>query len=98
MFDKARNHENKFMQDSVKCSKGRDGNSHKPLDFKVGDLVLVSTLKLSNIKGPKKLKSPFAQPFMIRALHGPNAEQLELTGELMNKQPAFPLSLIKPYR
>ncbi|MBW0554778.1 hypothetical protein O181_094493 [Austropuccinia psidii MF-1] len=34
---------------------------------------------------------------MIRALHGPNAVQLELTGELMNKHPTFPVGLIKPY-
>ncbi|MBW0521949.1 hypothetical protein O181_061664 [Austropuccinia psidii MF-1] len=34
---------------------------------------------------------------MIRALHGPNAVQLELTGELMNKPPAFHLSLMKTY-
>ncbi|MBW0501153.1 hypothetical protein O181_040868 [Austropuccinia psidii MF-1] len=34
---------------------------------------------------------------MIRALHGPNSVQLELTGELMNKHPNFPVSLIKNY-
>ncbi|MBW0579702.1 hypothetical protein O181_119417 [Austropuccinia psidii MF-1] len=34
---------------------------------------------------------------MIKALHGPNSVQLELTGELMNKHPTFPVSLIKPY-
>ncbi|MBW0518001.1 hypothetical protein O181_057716 [Austropuccinia psidii MF-1] len=34
---------------------------------------------------------------MIKALHGPNAVQLQLTGELMNKHPAFPVSLIKTY-
>ncbi|MBW0516998.1 hypothetical protein O181_056713 [Austropuccinia psidii MF-1] len=34
---------------------------------------------------------------MIKALHGPNAVQLELTGEVMNKHPRFPVSLIKPY-
>ncbi|MBW0574088.1 hypothetical protein O181_113803 [Austropuccinia psidii MF-1] len=34
---------------------------------------------------------------MIKALHGPNAVQLELTGELMKKQTTFPVSLIKPY-
>ncbi|MBW0507881.1 hypothetical protein O181_047596 [Austropuccinia psidii MF-1] len=33
---------------------------------------------------------------MIRKLNGPNAVQLERTGELMNKHPAFPFSLIKP--
>ncbi|MBW0472994.1 hypothetical protein O181_012709 [Austropuccinia psidii MF-1] len=34
---------------------------------------------------------------MIRALHGPNAVQLELTGELMNKHPTFPVSLKELY-
>ncbi|MBW0545841.1 hypothetical protein O181_085556 [Austropuccinia psidii MF-1] len=34
---------------------------------------------------------------MIKALHGPNAVRLELTGELMNKHPTFPVILIKPY-
>ncbi|MBW0466380.1 hypothetical protein O181_006095 [Austropuccinia psidii MF-1] len=34
---------------------------------------------------------------MIKALHGPNAVQLELTGGLMNKHPDFPVILIKPY-
>ncbi|MBW0510430.1 hypothetical protein O181_050145 [Austropuccinia psidii MF-1] len=47
------------------------------------------------MKGPKKLKYSFAVPFMINALHTPNAVQLELTGELMNKHPTCPLSLIK---
>ncbi|MBW0550557.1 hypothetical protein O181_090272 [Austropuccinia psidii MF-1] len=34
---------------------------------------------------------------MIKELHGPNAVQLELTGELMNKHPTFPVGLIKPH-
>ncbi|MBW0512021.1 hypothetical protein O181_051736 [Austropuccinia psidii MF-1] len=34
---------------------------------------------------------------MIKALHGPSYEQLDLTGELMNKHQTFPASLIKPY-
>ncbi|MBW0554535.1 hypothetical protein O181_094250 [Austropuccinia psidii MF-1] len=34
---------------------------------------------------------------MIKVLHGPNSVQLELTGELMNKQPAFHVSLLKHY-
>ncbi|MBW0570749.1 hypothetical protein O181_110464 [Austropuccinia psidii MF-1] len=84
MLDKAIHHEYRFMQDSFKYKKERWDKSHKPPDFKIGDLVLVSTLNFNNIKGPKKLKDPFAGPFMIKALHGPNAVQLELTGELMN--------------
>ncbi|MBW0528593.1 hypothetical protein O181_068308 [Austropuccinia psidii MF-1] len=57
----------------------------------------LSTLNLNNIRGPKKFKDSFSGPFMMKALHGPNAVQLELTGELMNKHPIFPESLIKPY-
>ncbi|MBW0521652.1 hypothetical protein O181_061367 [Austropuccinia psidii MF-1] len=34
---------------------------------------------------------------MKKALHVPNAVKLELAGELMNKHPEFPVSLIKPY-
>ncbi|MBW0536209.1 hypothetical protein O181_075924 [Austropuccinia psidii MF-1] len=97
MLDKGRHHKNKFMQDSFKYEKETWDKSHKPLEFKVVDLVLVSTLNSNNIKGPKKLKDSFAGPFMIKALNGPNAVQLELTGDFMNKQPAFPVSLIKPY-
>ncbi|MBW0573682.1 hypothetical protein O181_113397 [Austropuccinia psidii MF-1] len=34
---------------------------------------------------------------MIKALHGPNSLKLGLTGELMNKHPTLPVSLIKHY-
>ncbi|MBW0575695.1 hypothetical protein O181_115410 [Austropuccinia psidii MF-1] len=97
ILDKERSHENRCMQDSFKYAKERWDKGHKPPDFKIGDLVLVSTLIFNHIKGPKKLKDSFAGAFMIKALHGPNAVQLELTGELMNKHPAFPVSLIRPY-
>ncbi|MBW0473476.1 hypothetical protein O181_013191 [Austropuccinia psidii MF-1] len=97
MLDKARHHANRCMQDSLKYAKERWDKSHKPPDFKVGDLVLVSTLNFHNIKGQKKLKDYFAGPFMIKALHRPNAVKLGLTGELMNKHPNLPVSLIKPY-
>ncbi|MBW0469184.1 hypothetical protein O181_008899 [Austropuccinia psidii MF-1] len=97
MLDKARHHLNRCMQDSFKYAKERWDKSHKPSDFKAGDLVLVSTLNFNNIKGPKKLKYSFAGSFMIKELHEPNAVQLEVTGELMNKHPPFLLSLIKPY-
>ncbi|MBW0581511.1 hypothetical protein O181_121226 [Austropuccinia psidii MF-1] len=97
MLDKAIPHENRCMKDSFKYAKERWDKSHKPPDFKIGDLVLVSALNSNNIKGQEKLKDSFAGPFMIKALHGPNAVQLELTGKLMNKHPNFFVSLIKPY-
>ncbi|MBW0464651.1 hypothetical protein O181_004366 [Austropuccinia psidii MF-1] len=97
ILDKERHHANRCMQDSFKYAKERWDKGHKPPDLKIGDLVLVSTLNFNNIKGPKKLKDSFSGPFMIKALNGPNAVQLELTGELINKHPTFPVSLIKPY-
>ncbi|MBW0471724.1 hypothetical protein O181_011439 [Austropuccinia psidii MF-1] len=98
MLDKARNHANRCMQDLFKYAKERWDKGHKPPEFKVGEFVLVLTLSFDNIKGPKKLKDSFAGPFMIKALHGPNAVKLDLTGELMSKHPNFPVSLIKNYR
>ncbi|MBW0546376.1 hypothetical protein O181_086091 [Austropuccinia psidii MF-1] len=97
MLDKERHHANRWMKDSFKYAKERWDKIHKPPELKVGDLFLVSTLNLNNIKGPKKLKYFFAGPFMIKALHGPNAVQLELTGKSMKKHPTFLLSLIKVY-
>ncbi|MBW0504465.1 hypothetical protein O181_044180 [Austropuccinia psidii MF-1] len=97
MLEKESHHSNRCMQDSFKYAREIWPKIHKPPDFKVGDLVLVSTLNLNNIKSPKKLKYSFEGPLMIIALHGPNAVQPELTSELMNKHPAFPVSLIKTY-
>ncbi|MBW0563028.1 hypothetical protein O181_102743 [Austropuccinia psidii MF-1] len=97
MLHKARHHANRCMQDYFKYAKERWDKSHKPPDFQIGELVLVSNLNFDKIKGPNKLKDSFAGPFMTKALHGPNAVQLELTGELMNKHPALPVSLIEPY-
>ncbi|MBW0461596.1 hypothetical protein O181_001311 [Austropuccinia psidii MF-1] len=73
-------------------------NSHKVSNFKVGDLVLVSTLNSNNIKGPKKLKYAYVGPFIISALHGNNSVHVELSGELENKKPTFPVILIEPYQ
>ncbi|MBW0471015.1 hypothetical protein O181_010730 [Austropuccinia psidii MF-1] len=97
MLEKARHHANRFMQYSFKYAKEIWAKSNKPPNFEVGDFVLVSALNFNNIKGPKKLKDSFKGPFIIKELNGPNSVKLELTGELMNKHPAFPVILIKPY-
>ncbi|MBW0534181.1 hypothetical protein O181_073896 [Austropuccinia psidii MF-1] len=86
------------MNDSFDYAKQKWDKSHKVPDFKVGDLVLVSTLNLNNIKGLKKLKDSYVGLFVIVALHGTSAVQGELSGELENKHPTFPVSLIKPYQ
>ncbi|MBW0584105.1 hypothetical protein O181_123820 [Austropuccinia psidii MF-1] len=97
MLDKARHHEKRCIEDYFKYAKERWHKSNQTFNFKIGDLVLISTLNLNNIKGPNKLKYSFTGPLMMKALHGPNAVQLELIGKLMSKHPAFPVSLIKPY-
>ncbi|MBW0543601.1 hypothetical protein O181_083316 [Austropuccinia psidii MF-1] len=78
-------------------SKQEWDKSHKHPEFKVGYLILVSTLNFNNIKGPKKLKDSFAGPFIIKSLNGTNAVQVELSGELENKHPTFPFGLVKHY-
>ncbi|MBW0544756.1 hypothetical protein O181_084471, partial [Austropuccinia psidii MF-1] len=78
LLDKVRHHANKSMNDAFEYAKQKWDKSHKTPEFKVGDLILVSTLNFNDIKGPKKLKGSFAGPFMIDALHGTNAVQVEL--------------------
>ncbi|MBW0586347.1 hypothetical protein O181_126062 [Austropuccinia psidii MF-1] len=98
MLDKARKHAVRCMEDSFAYAKDKWDKSHATPDFKVGDLVLVSTTNFNNIKGCKKLKDSFSGPFVIKALHGENAVEVELSEELSNKHPTFPVSLIKPYK
>ncbi|MBW0465618.1 hypothetical protein O181_005333 [Austropuccinia psidii MF-1] len=97
ILDKEIHHAKRCTEDSFKYAKERWDNTHNPPDYKIGDLVLVSTLNFDKTKRPEKLKDSFAGTFMIRALHGLNAVQLELTGELIKKHPVFPEGLIKSY-
>ncbi|MBW0512894.1 hypothetical protein O181_052609 [Austropuccinia psidii MF-1] len=98
MLDKGRKHAVRCIEDSFAYAKDKWVKSHATPDFKVGDLALVSTTNFNNIKGCKKLKDSFAGPFVIKALHGENAVEVELSEELSNKHPTFPVSLIKPYK
>ncbi|MBW0537854.1 hypothetical protein O181_077569 [Austropuccinia psidii MF-1] len=97
MLERARKYEVRCMEDSFAYENKWD-KSHATPDLKVGDLVIVSTSNLNNIKGCKKLKDSFAGPFVIKSLHGENAVEVELYEELSNKHPTFPVRLIKPYK
>ncbi|MBW0531340.1 hypothetical protein O181_071055 [Austropuccinia psidii MF-1] len=79
-LDKVRHNANQIMNDAFEYAKQKWDKGHKTPEFKVGDLILVSTLSFNNIKGPKKLKDSFAEPFIIKAFHGTNAVQVELSG------------------
>ncbi|MBW0501690.1 hypothetical protein O181_041405 [Austropuccinia psidii MF-1] len=98
MLYKVKHHSKERIYDAFEYAKQKWDKSHKVPEFKVGDLVLVSTLNFNNIKGPKKLKDSYLGPFVIVALHGTNAVQAELSGELENEHPTFSVSLIKPYK
>ncbi|MBW0490904.1 hypothetical protein O181_030619 [Austropuccinia psidii MF-1] len=97
-LDKVKHPANQSMNDAFDYAIQKWDKSHKVPDFKVGDLVLVSTFNFENIKGPKKLKDFFVGPFVICALYGTNSVKVELIGELKNKHPTLPVSLIKTYQ
>ncbi|MBW0591573.1 hypothetical protein O181_131288 [Austropuccinia psidii MF-1] len=98
MLDKARKHEVRFMENSFAYAKEKWDKSHATPDFKVGDLVLLSTTNFNNIKGCIKLKGSFSGPFIIKYLNGKYSLEVEFSEELSNKHPSFPVSLIKPYK
>ncbi|MBW0497162.1 hypothetical protein O181_036877 [Austropuccinia psidii MF-1] len=85
MLYKVKHHANHSMNDTFDYAKRKWDKSHKTPDFKLGDLVLVSTLNFKNIKGPKKIKDSYVGPFVIFALHGTNVVQVELSVELEKK-------------
>ncbi|MBW0575305.1 hypothetical protein O181_115020 [Austropuccinia psidii MF-1] len=97
LLDKVRHHANQSMNDAFEYAKQKLDKSHETPEFKVGDLILVSTLSFNNFRGQRKLKDSFSGPFIIKALHGTNAVQVEPSGEPENKHPTFPVSLVKHY-
>ncbi|MBW0539958.1 hypothetical protein O181_079673 [Austropuccinia psidii MF-1] len=98
MLDKTRKHAIRCMEDSFGYVKDKWDKSHATPDFKVGNLVLVSTTNFNNIKGCKNPKDSFAGPFVIKALHGENSAEVELSEELSNEHPTVPVSLINTYK
>ncbi|MBW0462138.1 hypothetical protein O181_001853 [Austropuccinia psidii MF-1] len=97
ILDKVKHHAKHSMNDTFDYAKQKWEKSHKVPEFKVRALVLASSLNFNNIKGPTKLKDSYVGPFVIFALHGTNAVQVGFSGELENKHPNFPVSLINPY-
>ncbi|MBW0543712.1 hypothetical protein O181_083427 [Austropuccinia psidii MF-1] len=98
MLEKARKNAVRYMEDSFSYSKDKWEKSNATPNFKVGDLVLVSTTNFNDIKGCKKLKNSFSGPFVINAQHAENAVKVELSEELSNKHPKFTVILIKSYK
>ncbi|MBW0490954.1 hypothetical protein O181_030669 [Austropuccinia psidii MF-1] len=70
MLDNAIKHAVRCIEDSFAYAKDKWAKSNATADFKVVDLVLVSTTNFNKIKGCKTLKGPFAGPSVIKALNG----------------------------
>ncbi|MBW0573536.1 hypothetical protein O181_113251 [Austropuccinia psidii MF-1] len=98
MLEKGKKHAVRCMGDSFAYAKDKWDKSHATPDLKVWNLVLVSTTNFNEIKGCENLKVFFAGPFVIKALDGENAVEVELSEELSNKHSPFPVSLVKPYK
>ncbi|MBW0509201.1 hypothetical protein O181_048916 [Austropuccinia psidii MF-1] len=56
MLDKGKNHAKQSMNDTFDYAKQKWDKSHKVPEFKVGDLVLVSSLNLIISKAQRNLK------------------------------------------
>jgi hypothetical protein len=73
-------------------------SKRRPLTFKEGDKVLLSTehIRLKSV-GTQKLLPRFIGPFVIEQRHGESAYRLKLP-ESLKVHPVFHVSLLKPYR
>ncbi|MBW0529928.1 hypothetical protein O181_069643 [Austropuccinia psidii MF-1] len=73
-------------------------NPQLPVDTLKRDLVDIHPDASSfELLLDKKLKYYFSGTSIIKALHGTNAVQVELSGELEKKHPAFPITRVKHY-
>ncbi|MBW0537371.1 hypothetical protein O181_077086 [Austropuccinia psidii MF-1] len=95
MLDKVKHHAKQSMNDAFYYAKQKQDKSHKVPELKVWDLLLALTLSFDNIKGLKKLKDSYVEPFVIVALDGTNVVQVEFSFELGNEHSTFTVSLIK---
>ncbi|MBW0522084.1 hypothetical protein O181_061799 [Austropuccinia psidii MF-1] len=97
MWKRACDTASKCIAEAKEYNKQRWDKSHMEPDFEEGDQVLVSTLSLNNLKGPKKMGYSFLRPFTVIKLIGRNAVEVKLTEEFSRKHTVFPVSLVKPY-
>ena len=77
----------------------RNADRHRrPLTFKVGDAVLLSTEGLQLKRGTNKLCSRYIGPFPITAVVNRNAYTLQLPNQLEALHPTFNIEKLKVYR
>ena len=72
--------------------------SRTPMEFKVGDYVLLSTQNLKLLNQPsKKFKNRYIGPYRIKTKVSPQAYELDLDAELHRVHPVFHISLLREY-
>ena len=77
----------------------RNADRHRrPLTFKVGDAVLLSTEGLQLKRGTNKLCSRYIGPFPVTAVVNRNAYTLQLPNQLGALHPTFNIEKLKAYR
>ena len=77
----------------------RNADRHRrPLTFKVGDAVLLSTEGLQLKRGTNKLCSRYIGPFPVTAVVNRNAYTLQLPNQLEALHPTFNIEKLKAYR
>ncbi|MBW0589488.1 hypothetical protein O181_129203 [Austropuccinia psidii MF-1] len=81
MWKKAFDTASKSISEAKEYNNQRWDKSNMKPDFKEGDQDLTSTLKVNNLKGPKKMRDSFVGPFTIIKLIGRNAVEVKLTEE-----------------
>ncbi|MBW0493146.1 hypothetical protein O181_032861 [Austropuccinia psidii MF-1] len=97
MWKRACDTASKCIAEAKEYNKQRYDKTHIEPDFKEGDQVLLSTLNLNNLKGPKKIRDSFVGPFTIIELVGKNEVEVRLREQFSRKDPVFQVSLVKPY-
>ncbi|MBW0537777.1 hypothetical protein O181_077492 [Austropuccinia psidii MF-1] len=97
MWKRACDTATKCIAEAKEYNNQRWDKSHMEPDFKEVDQVVLSTLNFNNLKGPKKMRDSFVEPFTIINLVGKNEVEVKLTEEFSRKHPVFPVSFVKPY-
>ncbi|MBW0582942.1 hypothetical protein O181_122657 [Austropuccinia psidii MF-1] len=98
MLEKTKKHVIRYMEDSFAYAKYKWDKSHTTPDFKVGDLYLYPPLTSITSKDVKSSNIPLQDLLLLRPPKRENSVEVELSKELSNKHPTFPVSLIKPYK
>ncbi|MBW0482688.1 hypothetical protein O181_022403 [Austropuccinia psidii MF-1] len=68
--------EAKCIAEAKEYNKKRYDKIHKEPDFRIGDQVLLYTLKFNHMKDPKKMRDSFLGPLTIIRLIGENAVEV----------------------